>query len=85
MELQRINNTQAREGDVIHAYGAIFKIKAVLSFSLSPGIHGVKPVAANIAEWVSGREEPGYFGRGKDFNFQGSHSAMIFIEPRKTQ
>ncbi|MEQ9910955.1 hypothetical protein [Pectobacterium polaris] len=46
------------------------------------GVDG-KDVHVNVAEWVSGLEVAGYFGRGKDWNFQGNDRAVQFIEPRR--
>lgn len=80
MELQQVLNTQVIVGDIIHAHGAVFKVKEVRNY---PGVGtDGKDVAANIAEWVSGRIEPGYFGPDKDWNFQGNDRATQLIEPR---
>ncbi|MDN0028631.1 hypothetical protein [Serratia marcescens] len=80
MELQRVLNTEIIIGDIVHAHGAVFKVIKVFSFP-GAGTDG-KDVAANIAEWVSGRIEPGYFGPGREWNFQGNDRVTQLIEPR---
>lgn len=80
MELQRVLNTQVIVGDIVHAHGAVFKVKEVINFP-GEGTDG-KDVAVNIAEWISGRTVPGYFGPGKDWNFQGNDRVTLYIEPR---
>lgn len=81
MELQLVVNTEIVVGDVVHAHGAVFKVKEVLKYP-GQGVDG-KDVHVNVAEWVSGLEVAGYFGRGKDWNFQGNDRAVQFIEPRR--
>lgn len=85
MESQHVNITQMRVGDIVHAHGARFRVKEIRNYALSsfPDRQGPDHVVVNIAEWLSGRIERGYFGPNKDWNFQGNHNVSLWIEPRE--
>lgn len=80
--MKTILNTQACVGQIVHAYGARFAITEIHNYALSNNaqLQGPENVAVNIAVWLDGAIEPGYFGPGIDWNFQGNANARIFVE-----
>lgn len=72
--LTTVRATEVQIGNIIHAYGARFEVVRIVRFTEQD------VVQANIARWLDGRIEVGYFGPSKDFNFQGTSCGMFRIE-----
>lgn len=76
-----IPRTELVEGNIVHFYGARFEI---VSTRLIDDFDGVtdKPCKVMVADgkWIDGEVIPGYFGPGKNFNFQGNRFASAVIE-----
>lgn len=81
-KLNAVLNTQARPGMVVHAYGARFRINEVRNYALSnnPELQGPQNVAVNLADWIDGAIEPGYFGPNMVWNFQGNAHVSLSVE-----
>lgn len=82
---QIIKNTELQVGDVVHAYGARFRIVEVKTYREADG-YFMHPwsgdTTVGVGEWIDGCVKPGYFGPKKNFKFQGNSSAHRCIESR---
>ena len=82
MKTLNILNTQAVVGMIVRAYGARFKIEEIRNYALSNdnALQGPQNVAVNLAIWLDGHIEPGYFGPETVWNFQGNANISLQVE-----
>lgn len=73
-----IRTIDLKVGDKISFYGALFEISSVRHISW-PDRDDMGPEKTTIANgvWQSGNEVPGYFGKNRDWTFQGNHRATL--------
>lgn len=68
-------------GDIAHFHGARFEI---YSTNIVDGHNDREwpdeKVMVAMGKWLDGHTVTGYFGPGKDWNFQGNHRAYVDIE-----
>lgn len=63
--------TELNVGDTVRFHGARFQVHTAAMYKdHGPAEHG--PVMTALATWIDGETMPGYFGPGKDWNFQGN-------------
>lgn len=71
--------TELEVGHIVHFYGARFEVYSTrLVTDNAPDNHGDIMVA--MAKWIDGEVVQGYFGPGKDWNFQGNRLAQASVE-----
>ncbi|QLJ61188.1 hypothetical protein HP475_15240 [Serratia marcescens] len=73
-----IRTIDLKVGDKISFYGALFEISSVRHIS-QPYRDDMGPEKTTIANgvWLSGNEISGYFGKKRDWTFQGNHRATL--------
>ena len=68
-------------GNVVVAHGARFRVEERFFAPAKVGVIGSERDIYNVrASFIDGREEPGYFGPKKDFNFQGILGVTVAVE-----
>jgi len=68
-------------GNIVHFHGARFEIySAMMVAGHADRRQPAEQVMVAMGKWLDGDEVTGYFGRTKDWNFQGNKNARVNIE-----
>lgn len=88
--MQTISVTQLTIGQIARAHGARFEIVSTresrghidgyCAYGRFEEFVGPSPVAYAIGRFIDGEPQPGYFGPGKDWSFQGNANARVRVE-----
>ena len=87
VELMNVNIHDMKTGDLVFMGMALFEVKQDYTVErdaedLKHGYSDERGVAVRLADWVKGWIEPGYYGPGKVWNFQGNHRVTHWIVVR---
>jgi hypothetical protein len=87
MTTKQISTTELNVGDIVRFYGARFEIYSTAMYPErdDPRFAANGPVMVAMGKWLDGEIVRGYFGPGKDWNFQGNKLARVTIETQKEQ
>lgn len=79
-----ISVVELNVGDIVHFYGARFEITCAVMFRQDDDhirqFGHIGPTMAANGKWLDGATQTGYFGPGKDWNFQGNKGARVTVE-----
>ncbi len=74
-----VNIMELQVGNVVHSHGARFEIVSAKTVTDRTADNN-GPIMCAMGKWLDGRTETGYFGPGKDWNFQGNRNVNHTVE-----
>ena len=81
--MKQVNQMDVRVGDVVHFHGARFEIissKEIMETQKDLIATGHKSYVRAVGKWLDGEIVPGYFGPGKNWDFQGNRNVTLSVE-----